>query len=377
MSDNLKLPPVLVAYFEEHGIPVEVCVRPIPRFFRVHPSHTATLEELQSDLKTADVSCVEWLPDFYQCPATVRLSQSPLYQRGVVLGMDAASAVAVYALGIEPGHHVLDLCCAPGAKLALVSHLLDPTGTVPFRGSLTGVDISEPRLAIARAAVRKLGIVNARLFVADGTTFAVQAPLVAEALLVRSKEGGLSPVDRLRADALPTSNDHEPVRVFHASKPLRGDPQLAFADGRGLYDRVLVDAECTHDGSIAHLLKYRRPDGTWPPDSELSHLRLTAAEQTRLETLQRALLTNGWRMLKPGGRLVYSTCSLTERQNERVVRWFLARNPDAKLIKVPVAPAFPRSTSSSSTDGESLWVRMDPIATSTSGMFVALLAKNE
>ncbi|KAJ3097710.1 hypothetical protein HDU97_004594 [Phlyctochytrium planicorne] len=43
------------------------------------------------------------------------------------------------------------------------------------------------------------------------------------------------------------------VKPFHTTQLLVGDPQLA--DPKLLYDRVLVDAECTHDGSISHLDK--------------------------------------------------------------------------------------------------------------------------
>ena len=81
---------------------------------------------------------------------------------------------------------------------------------------------------------------------------------------------------------------------------------------RTLYDRVLVDAECTHDGSIRHLEKYAT---CWGWDS----LERRLLDQERIQTittLQGKLLRNGFRLLKPGGELVYSTCSLSQQQNE-------------------------------------------------------------
>ena len=57
-----------------------------------------------------------------------------------------------------------------------------------------------------------------------------------------------------------------------------------------------------------------------------------------LPQLQRALLRNGFRLLRPGGMLVYSTCSLTRAQNEDVVGWLLEQELDAEVV-----PAMPRS----------------------------------
>jgi 16S rRNA C967 or C1407 C5-methylase (RsmB/RsmF family) len=54
---------------------------------------------------------------------------------------------------------------------------------------------------------------------------------------------------------------------------------------------------------------------------------------------QSSLLAHGFRMLKPGGALVYATCSLTRAQNEGVVAAFLAAAPGAALAPVPFAQA--------------------------------------
>jgi 16S rRNA C967 or C1407 C5-methylase (RsmB/RsmF family) len=51
-----------------------------------------------------------------------------------------------------------------------------------------------------------------------------------------------------------------------------------------------------------------------------------------LEALQRALLASGFACLKPGGRLVYATCSLQASQNEGVVQWLLAAQPTSQLV---------------------------------------------
>ncbi|CAI7929113.1 unnamed protein product, partial [Closterium sp. NIES-54] len=84
---------------------------------------------------------------------------------------------------------------------------------------------------------------------------------------------------------------------------------------------VLVDAECTHDGSLKHILKY----DSWGWHT-LNKRFLDPQRLNSLSALQRSLLETGFLLLKPGGRLVYSTCSLTITQNEDVVRWFLDRH---------------------------------------------------
>ena len=85
-------------------------------------------------------------------------------------------------------------------------------------------------------------------------------------------------------------------------------------DGR-LFDRILLDAPCSATGVIR-----RHPDIK----------RLKTPEQVpALQTSQAELLTALWPLLKPGGRLVYSTCSLLHDENDRVIELFLASRPSA------------------------------------------------
>ncbi|KAL9327147.1 hypothetical protein ACSQ67_007792 [Phaseolus vulgaris] len=82
------------------------------------------------------------------------------------------------------------------------------------------------------------------------------------------------------------------------------------------------------------------------------------------------LLTNGFRLLKVGGSLVYSTCSLTVAQNEDVVEQFLKENRTAELIEIDAARNWP-------CKGGYLpktW-RFDPLTSRTSGLFIAKFTK--
>ncbi len=82
----------------------------------------------------------------------------------------------------------------------------------------------------------------------------------------------------------------------------------------GKIDRVLVDAPCSGLGTLR-----RSPDLKWRQTPQ------TVAAQA---TLQQAILASAARLLKPGGRLVYATCSLLRDENEAVAEAFSAAHPD-------------------------------------------------
>ncbi|NQU06208.1 MAG: 16S rRNA (cytosine(967)-C(5))-methyltransferase RsmB, partial [Calditrichaeota bacterium] len=84
------------------------------------------------------------------------------------------------------------------------------------------------------------------------------------------------------------------------------------------FDAVLVDAPCTGTGVMS-----RRPDLRWWK---------TADDAVEMAKIQIELLQAADKLLKPGGRIIYSTCSIEETENEGVVNKFLARNSDYTQI---------------------------------------------
>jgi 16S rRNA (cytosine967-C5)-methyltransferase len=120
-------------------------------------------------------------------------------------------------------------------------------------------------------------------------------------------------------------------------------------------DLVLVDAPCTGTGTFR-----RHPDARW---------RLKVSDLAVMSSIQRAILRSAAEIVKPGGWLVYSTCSLEPEENEEQVAAFLARHTDFRLDPPPegVVPA-------TVLDGGCL--RVLPQRHGTDGAFAVRLRRN-
>ncbi|MEK6771320.1 MAG: 16S rRNA (cytosine(967)-C(5))-methyltransferase RsmB [Pseudomonadota bacterium] len=110
------------------------------------------------------------------------------------------------------------------------------------------------------------------------------------------------------------------VRCADATDPDR------WWDGRP-FDRLLLDVPCSASGVIR-----RHPD---------VKLRRQAADLPRLRATQAALLESLWPLLKPGGKLLYVTCSVLPDENERQISHFLETHPEAREwpVRLPVGRA--------------------------------------
>ena len=140
------------------------------------------------------------------------------------------------------------------------------------------------------------------------------------------------------------------------AKRLKALPEEDCAEA---YDRVLVDADCTTDGSHAHVQKM--------VDKGTSVANVATERCASLIELQAALLRNGFGRLRNGGVLVYGACSLTKAQNENIIGPFYgtsrrARSRSLEAPPVAVAGNIPGT------------VRF-PAGGETSGLFVARLEK--
>ncbi|HED36049.1 MAG TPA: 16S rRNA (cytosine(967)-C(5))-methyltransferase RsmB [Gammaproteobacteria bacterium] len=117
-------------------------------------------------------------------------------------------------------------------------------------------------------------------------------------------------------------------RVEENSQRLGFKPQLLAADAADtdrwwqgeLFDKILLDVPCSATGVIR-----RHPD--------IKQLRRADDIQTLVE-LQREILLKNWLLLKPGGRLLYATCSVFKAENQQQIEWFLDNTADAQLIDI-------------------------------------------
>jgi 16S rRNA (cytosine967-C5)-methyltransferase len=126
----------------------------------------------------------------------------------------------------------------------------------------------------------------------------------------------------------------------------------------GGFDLVFVDAPCTGTGTWR-----RNPDAKW---------RLRADDLAELTALQAEILASASRLVKPGGRLVYVTCSILEEEDEAQIARFVAANPGFSVVPVgrvwaeTIGGAAPVPTDT---------LRLTPLRHGTDGFFVAVLER--
>ncbi len=147
------------------------------------------------------------------------------------------------------------------------------------------------------------------------------------------------------------------AQVIPADEPER----LAGLAGR--FDRVLIDAPCSGSGAWR-----RKPDAKWRLSERQLALRIGE---------QRALLDQGADFVKPGGRLVYVTCSLLPEENDDQVAGFLARRPD--FSRCDIAAVW-REAIGTEAPGDSVGdgsVTLTPARHGTDGFFVGVLGKKQ
>ena len=142
------------------------------------------------------------------------------------------------------------------------------------------------------------------------------------------------------------------IRNLQVRTPLRPDP---LKDLVGRMDLVFIDAPCSGSGAWR-----RHPDTKW---------RLTPEALARRQADQDAVLDGGALYVRPGGRLIYVTCSVLAEENEDRVAAFLERHPE---FSVRPATDDPERLPHLTAEG---YLRLTPATSDTDGFFVAVLAR--
>lgn len=133
------------------------------------------------------------------------------------------------------------------------------------------------------------------------------------------------------------------------------DPRVKRLAGKA--ERVLVDAPCSGFGTLR-----RNPDMKW---------RQSPTALAELCDLQQRILQSAARCVAPGGRLVYSTCSVLPEENEAQIEQFLAKHPDFRLLNA-VTTLGDRIQGLASEDD---YLRLRPDVHGTDGFFAAVLER--
>lgn len=123
-------------------------------------------------------------------------------------------------------------------------------------------------------------------------------------------------------------------------------------DFEGAFDRVLADVPCSGLGILR-----RKPDIRWAKDE---------GDSGELAHIQQSILDNAARYLRAGGRLVYSTCTVSRAENEGIAKWFLKTHPGFSAAPLGVGP-----------EPEAAQIQLRPDRHGTDGFFIAAFSKRE
>jgi 16S rRNA (cytosine967-C5)-methyltransferase len=213
----------------------------------------------------------------------------PGFTEGAFYVEDEAAQLVPLLLDPQPGDTVLDACAAPGGK---TTHLAD---LMQNKGTILAVDQKYARLDILQSNCRRLGVRNVVPIVGD-----IRQPC-------------------------------EWIPIIEAA----GSPSVKkTVVAKVSFDRILVDAPCSGLGVLR-----RHPEAKWRKH-----------EQTlpRHHTLQRQILEAVAPCLRPGGVLVYSTCSTEPEENEDVIEGFCRTHTEFQ--RESVGPWLPTSAQRFVTD---------------------------
>jgi len=278
------------------------------------------------------------------------------------LGADAGElAEALAADDTRPQVHLVarpgestaeELAAATGGALGRYSPYAvyldggDPAQLAAVRDGLAGVqDEGSQLVARALTLVSVQGVDN-------GRWLDLCAGPGGKAALV----GSIAGINGAHVDAVePTPHRAELVRKTCIGLPV----DVHTADGRdpGLspgYDRVLVDAPCTGLGALR-----RRPEARW---------RRQTSDVAELVALQRQLLASALRLVRPGGVVVYATCSPHLSETTAVVADVVRRSGAIQLDVRPLLPGVDRL-------GDGLHAQLWPHRHGTDAMFLAALTR--
>lgn len=239
----------------------------------------------------------------------VNVFGSPAWRRGAFEVQDEGSQLVALAASPRPGERVVDYCAGAGGKTLALA--------MGEGGAVCACDIDPQRLRDLRVRLARAGVAAQEL------------------LLPAQRPTQLSLAERLSPVAAPVA--------------------LELAGWSRAADVVLVDAPCSSLGTLR-----RGPDVRW---------RMDAASLQGFAALQRQLLAEAAMLVRPGGRLVYATCTLRRAENEEVAQSFTAKARPLGFAPLAVAALLGEELATRLGAAQTLTLRPD--LHGTDGFFLA------
>ncbi len=266
-----------------------------PTTFRINTLKSSSTEVLPILSENGfKVQKIAWYPGAFVLlnKSKRELTDLPLYSEGKLYIQSLASMVPPVVLDPKPGERVLDLTAAPGSKTSQITAMMGK------KGELVANDKNKVRFFKLKHNMELLGVADDPIL-SQG-----------EGNAIGSKEGWKFV-----------------LRMEHGAQLSR--------EYENYFDKILLDAPCSAEA---------RFDTTDPKSfGYWSERKIKEMAYT-----QRILLRAAWHMLKPGGVLVYSTCTFAPEENEVQLQKFFERIPDAELLPIvlpelhtaPIASSF-------------------------------------
>lgn len=241
---------------------------PILRF---HQKNRAAIEALWKE-HGLTVLPVSWHANAVLWPAEIPFGEElPGYTDGLFYPMNASSLIPVLALDAQPGDRILDACAAPGGKTLAVLDSIDGECT------LTANDSSPKRRIRLKQLLQSHGYASSSAHIAGNTQTTGKTQITSSTKIPGSVQ----------------------ITGMDAATLFKRIPEEQH------FDRILADVPCS---SERHVYLDEKHVAEWSPN------RIKQLAQRQI-----AILSGVFEALKPGGRLVYSTCTVNTRENEGVV----------------------------------------------------------
>lgn len=243
-------------------------IHPVSLRFRTDMSKEQR-EALLAGMQAVGVQAVqsEYLPYVYHVEGVESVSNLPGFDEGAFTVQDVSSALAVEAADIKAGDFVMDICAAPGGKSILAAEKAGKVAEAVDGATQTGN-------ACAKGCVLSRDVSEAKVSIIEES------------------------IERMQATNI-TVEVHD-ATVFDETYKEKADV-------------VIMDVPCSGLGVMGKKrdIKYH----------------VTPESLTSIVALQKQIVTNSWQYIKPGGTLLYSTCTINPTENEQMVQWITENFP--------------------------------------------------